>query len=119
MSQRVRRPLAGVYSRNLMDRSKIEIELKAAGFDAFLLRNLDLVRTAMEGSRPPVAFVDLEATEVDDVIRVLARSGVRVIAYGPHVDDLGMQRARSLGAADALPRSRFFGRIADHLPRII
>ncbi len=119
MSQRVRRPLAGVYTRNLMDRSKIETELKAAGFDAFLLRNLDLVRTAMEGSRPAVAFVDLEATDVDDVIRVLALSGVRVIAYGPHVDDLGMQRARSLGAAEALPRSRFFGRIADHLPHIV
>ncbi len=119
MAQRVRRPLAGVYTRNLMDRAKIEGELKAEGFDAFLLRNPELVRTAMEGKRPPVAFVDLEATDVDEVIRVLAGAGVRVIAYGPHVDDFALQRARSLGAADALPRSRFFGRVADHLPRIV
>ena len=119
MAHQVRRPVAGVYSRNLMDRSKIETELHAAGFDLFLLRNVDLIRKAMLGKKPPVAFVDLESPETDEVVRVLADAGVRVIVYGPHVDDLGFQRVRALGAADAVPRSRFFGRIADHLPRIV
>lgn len=119
MSQRVRRPLAGLFSRNLMDRSKIEEEVRAAGYDVFLLRNLDLIERAMEGKRPPVAFVDLEGPEVDQVIRVLAGAGVEVIAYGPHVDDLGLERARSLGARVAVARSRFFGRVGEYLPQII
>jgi hypothetical protein len=119
MAQQVRRPLAGVYTRNLMDRSKIETAVHGAGFDMFLLRNVELVGKAMTGKKPPVAFVDLESPDVDEVVRILAGGGVRVIVYGPHVDDLGLQRAMSLGAADAVPRSRFFGRIADHLPRVV
>jgi len=119
MAHRVQRPAAGVYTRNLMDRSKIEIELHAAGFDPFLLRNVDLIRKAMSGKRPSIAFVDLEGPDVDEVVRLLAGADVRVIAYGPHVDDFGMQRARSLGAADAVSRSRFFGRLAEYLPQIM
>ena len=49
MAHQVRRPMAGVYSRNLMDRSKLETELRAAGYDAFLLRNLELTSKAMSG----------------------------------------------------------------------
>lgn len=119
MTVLVRRPLAGVYSRNLMDRSKIEVALKAEGFDPFLLRNAELVERAMSGKKPTVAFVDLEGPETDEVVRLLSSAGVRVIVYGPHVDDIGLQRAKSLGASDALPRSRFFGRIADYLPTIV
>lgn len=119
MAHRVLRPLAGVYSRNLMDRSKIELELRAAGFDIFLLRNLDLVRRAMTGKRPSVAFVDLESPDVDEVVLVLSGAGVRVVAYGPHVDDLGLQRVLSLGAADAVTRARFFGRLHEYLPQIV
>jgi hypothetical protein len=119
MSHQVLRPAAGVYTRNLMDRSKIETELQSAGFDAFLLRNVDLVKRAMAGKKPSIAFVDLESPDGDEVIRVLSGAGVRVVVYGPHVDDFGLQRARSLGASEAVPRSRFFGRIADHLPRIM
>ncbi len=119
MAHRVRRPLAGVYSRNLMDRSRIELELHAAGFDVFLLRNLDLVRKAMAGKKPSVAFVDLESPDVDEVVLVLTGAGIRVVAYGPHVDDLGLQRALTLGAADAVPRARFFGRVQEYLPQIV
>ena len=119
MTHRAQRPLAGVYTRNLMDRSKIELELRGAGFDAFLLRNLELARKAMSGKRPSVAFVDLESPDVDEVVRLLVGADIRVIVYGPHVDDFGLQRARSLGATDAVPRSRFFGRLAEYLPRIM
>ena len=119
MAHQVRRPMAGVYSRNLLDRSKLEMELRAAGYDAFLLRNLELTSKAMSGKRPPVAFVDLENQDADEVIRVLSDNGVAVVAYGPHVDDLSMQRARGLGASAAIARSRLFGRVADHLPQIV
>ena len=119
MAHQVRRPMAGVYSRNLLDRSKLEMELRAAGYDAFLLRNLELTSKAMSGKRPPVAFIDLENQDADEVIRVLSDNGVAVVAYGPHVDDLSMQRARGLGASAAVARSRLFGRVADHLPQII
>jgi hypothetical protein len=119
MLQRVRRPLVGVYSRNLMDRSKIESECRSAGFDVFLIRNPDLARKAMGGKRPPVAFVDLEGPDADEMVRILSGADIRVVVFGPHVDDLGMQRARALGAAEAVPRSRFFGRMGEFLPGIV
>ena len=31
---------------------------------------------------------------------------------GPHVDEEALERARAAGAAEALPRSRFFTRLA-------
>ena len=39
-----------------------------------------------------------------------------VEAFGPHVDDLALVRARTLGAADALTRSAFFRNLARLLP---
>ena len=119
MSHRVLRPFVGVYSRNLMDRSKIESECGSAGFDVFLIRNPELARKAMDGKRPAIAFVDLAGPDADEIVRVLSDADIRVVVFGPHVDDLGMQRARALGAADAVPRSRFFGRMGEFLPRIV
>ncbi len=63
------------------------------------------------------AFVDMAAAGADDAIRALAGAGVATIAFGPHVDDVALVRARSLGAGDALPRSVFFRRLADLMPR--
>jgi hypothetical protein len=109
------RPAVGLLSDDLMDRERIERAVKQSGY------RLESWRASPQpGDRlPSVAFADLAHPDVDETIRLLAGSGVRVIAFGPHVDDLAMVRARALGAADALARSRFFGAIPDLLPDIV
>jgi len=101
-----------VVSGNLMDRSKFEAAVAGAGLE------LVLWGKAEEGVRPAVAFVDLGHPDSDDAIRALSSDGVRVIAFGPHVDEDAMARAVTLGADKVLPRSRLLTRISEYLPRL-
>jgi DNA-binding NarL/FixJ family response regulator len=82
-----------------------------------------LVSDLMDRSRISAAIVDvsfiLDGT-ADVVIIDLARSAqlvpeiraemptVRIVCYGPHVDDDAADFARAAGADMVLPRSRFF-----------
>ncbi len=109
------RPIVGVLSDDLLDTTRIEAVVSQAGYRAEVWRRVPEV----DARRPVVAFVDLSHREADDVIRAAASIGIRVIGYGPHVDDLSMVRARSLGASDAVARSRFFSSIPEWLPRIV
>jgi hypothetical protein len=109
-----RLPRFGVYTANLMDRSRFD---GVAGWQAVAWRSLaDL---ADPNPVPPVCFVDLQAPDAEDAIRSLVAAGARVIAFGPHVDDVAMVRARSLGADDAMARSRFFRVFPDLLPTVM
>ena len=108
-------PLAVLVTRNLMDASRIEPAGTSAGFRVVTVIRLD---DMPEGGQV-VAFVDLEHPDADQAVRMLAESTGQVIAYGPHVDDIAMVRAQSLGAAEALPRSRFFKDVAGHFPTIV
>ena len=112
------RPVVGLLSQDLMDRTRIEEVVSGAGF---LLEAWQGAEAVLAGfSRPPVvAFVDLAHTDADGVIRLLAEQGTRVIGYGPHVDDFAMTRARSLGAADAVARSVLFRSLREHLPTLV
>jgi hypothetical protein len=108
------RPLAVVVTRNLMDAGKIESAAEAKGYRVARVDRVDAIP-----ERAVVGIVDLEHPDADAALRALAASAGRVVAYGPHVDDLALVRARSLGAADALPRSRFFRDPAAWLPTIV
>jgi hypothetical protein len=115
----VARPVVGLLSVDLMDRTRIESEATSAGFAVVMWADAVAVAEALHGRHPAVAFVDLTHGEADDAVRALAGRGVRVIGYGPHVDDFAMLRARSLGAEAALARSRFFRSIPDLLPTVV
>ncbi|MDX1690756.1 MAG: hypothetical protein R3290_07015 [Acidimicrobiia bacterium] len=104
------RPAVAVLSRDLMDRTRIEEAVGAAGYR--------LVPWGTDDRAPVVVFVDLTHPDADEVIGSAARSS-KVIAFGPHVDDLAMVRARTLGAADAVARSRFFRSIRTWLPEVV
>ncbi len=109
----VARPLALVVSANLMDLTRIEEGARAAGYR---------VATAKPGSMAAdavVAFVDLTETGADEAVSALAQAGVKVVAYGPHVDDVAMLRARALGASVAEPRSRVLRDPASFLPPLV
>ena len=75
-------------------------------------------RSRISAAIPEVAFM-LDGT-ADVVIVDLARGpqlvpeiraempGVRIVCYGPHVDDEAADAARAAGADVVMPRSRFF-----------
>ena len=79
-------------------------------------------RSRISAAIPDVTFVRA-AGEVDtaDIVIVDVRIGVegigavraglpevRIVGFGPHVDDEAIQQARAAGADTAMPRSRFF-----------
>ncbi len=110
------RPRVWLLSVDLMDRSRLEGPVREAGFELVAFRSATDLE---EADRPPTTvFVDLTHPDADAAIGRLAEAGIRVIGFGPHVDEMAMLRARSLGAADALPRSRFFSRVAELLPTL-
>jgi hypothetical protein len=108
------RPTVGLLSADLIDHSKIELVVGAAGLRLIVWRTGSDLRAGTK--RPALALVDLSHADADDAIRLLSAENVRVIGFGPHVDDLAMVRARTLGAADALPRSVFFRTLERLLP---
>ena len=94
---------AGLLTRNLMDRSKLEGGLKSAGW----------VVLPMKGEELPAALngvvVDLEHPVAFQVIEAVATMGtIRCLAYGPHVDAAAFRKARRLGADEILARSVVF-----------
>jgi len=112
------RPRVGLVSMNLMDRTRLESVADTAGFDLQVLRNPAAVADALDHP-PAVAWVDLEHAEADSAIRDLTGAGVRVVAFGPHVDDVALVRAKTLGAVEAVARSRFFADPGRTLPRLV
>ena len=73
---------------------------------------------ATTGVAPALVLVDLTHVAADDAIRSFSAAGLRVVAFGPHVDDVAMARAAALGAGEVLPRSRVIRRLPDLLPRL-
>jgi hypothetical protein len=100
-----------VVSTDLMDRSRFEEVILGSGL---VLEPWD--RGA--SWRPVVAFVDLGHAAADEAIAELAGRGVRVVAYGPHVDEDALARAAMVGADVVMPRSKLFRSIGDYLPRL-
>ena len=111
------RPLIGLLSTNLMDVSRIESVVGSAGFRLVVWRGMAELDPLP--SLPAMAFVDLAHAAADEAIETLGSAGLRVIGFGPHVDDLAMVRARSLGAADAIAWSVFFRTLERLLPTVV
>ena len=108
------RPSAVLVTRNLLDSSRIGGAADAAGYAL-----VTMAGPPEDPGRHAVGFVDLEHPDADEAVRRLANICGRVVAFGPHVDDLAMTRARSLGADEAVPRSRFFGSLASWFPKMV
>jgi hypothetical protein len=109
----LRRPVIGLAGGDLLDRSKIEPVVTELG--------MRLVVWSAPEQIPDErgwALVDLSVPWAGEAMARLAAAGAVFYAYGSHVDELVMQRARELGARDAVPRSRFFRNVADFLPRL-
>ncbi len=112
-------PRVGYLGSNLMDRATIESAARATGLGFVAVTVLEEVDAEVAAGGLVRAFVDLTHPGADDAIRRLAPARTRVVAFGPHVDDFAMTRARSLGADDVVPRSRFFRKLEEYLPRMV
>lgn len=93
------------YTPDLMDRSKISAAVPGCRFvarpEALVgLADIDLV------------LVDLSKKGVLDVIPGIVDGGVRLIAYGSHVDKDLLASATAAGCTEVLPRSKFFSGLA-------
>jgi hypothetical protein len=111
--------MAVLVGIDLMDRTRIESVARAAGFDLAVWRNPAAIADGLAGTPPAVVLVDLTHAAADEAIRACTAAGVRTIAFGPHVDDVALARARSLGAMDAVARSRFFSRLEAYLQAMV
>jgi hypothetical protein len=90
---------------DMMDRSR----LSAAVPDIEFATAAD----ACTGADTVVIDLGRRADEIAKVRAVAADA--RIVAFGPHIDDLGFETARRAGADVVLPRSRFFRDIAGAL----
>lgn len=114
MNGPIGRPLLVVVTSNLMDIARFESAATDAGY------RMEAVDSAGTSAVDPlVAFVDLEVLGADDAVADLAVRGVKVIAYGPHIDTFAISRARTLGAVVAEPRSRILRNPGAHLPPLV
>lgn len=107
------RPLAVLVTRNLMDGSKVEAAGASRGYRVETVRRVDAVP-----EQAVVVLVDLEHPDADEAVRSFSGQAARVVAYGPHIDDIAMVRAQALGADEVMPRSRFFKDLSAHFPTI-
>jgi hypothetical protein len=83
---------------DLMDRSRVSAAVDGVEF----------VRDAGACSTADVVIVDI-ARHGDAIAAVRAAApAARLVAFGPHVDEAGLERARTDGADLVLARSRFF-----------
>lgn len=106
-----------ILSDDLLDSSRIAGHAKAAGFDAITCRDSAAVFSAIE-HKPAVALIDLHnpGLAMETVIPALRAAGVRVIAFGSHVDVARLKAARAAGCDEVLPRSAFFEGLGDRFP---
>jgi DNA-binding NarL/FixJ family response regulator len=87
-----------VYVTDLMDRSKVQSAIGEATF----------ARDPAAAADADIVIVDLArfASVVPEIRAHAPRA--RIVAFGPHVDDELLQRARDAGADAVMPRSQFF-----------
>ena len=100
-------PAVAAYTPDLMDRSKIMAAVPDARFVASPEALVGLAGI-------DVVVVDLRQSKVTPMLPQLAGAGVRVVAYGSHVDREVLRAAEEAGA-EVHPRSAFFSRITELL----
>jgi DNA-binding NarL/FixJ family response regulator len=79
---------------DLMDRSKISAAIPGVAFSLDASAEVVIVDLA----RGPQLVAEIRAET----------PGIRIVCYGPHVDDDAAAAAQAAGADVVLPRSRFF-----------
>ena len=112
------RPTAPVVGQNLFFLPRVQAA--AIGCDVRLARTEDDFWKAFDRDQPALVLVDLEGDQdtwpkVVEGVRNSGPPDVRMVAFGPHADVAGMERARALGCDPVLTKGEF----SRDLPRVI
>jgi CheY-like chemotaxis protein len=103
----------GLLSANLIDRSRIEPVVEQSGSSLVVWGAWVADIAGLTGHVPDLVLVDLSAPGALTAVEDFAQAGVRVIAFGPHVDREKLRSAKQAGADQVLARSRFFEQIGE------
>ena len=101
-----------VVGQNLVFIPRVQAAAEAVGCDVRLARTVEAFQEAFGRSEPALVLFDLEG-DVDTWTGILeslgksGKSGVRLMAFGPHEDVAGMERARRLGCDPVLTKGKF------------
>jgi CheY-like chemotaxis protein len=98
------------FCADLLFTSKIDVTARGIGADVTFARSADDIPGRIARQAPALVLVDLALKDVDaaGLVRALrAVTDVPIIAFGSHVDVQALEKARSAGATQALPRSAF------------
>lgn len=100
-----------VVTDDLLFWARVQGTATAAGRQAVRIGDEASMKAAFEAGGVDRIFADLGSRSVD--VRAWAArwkslpSPPRLIGYGPHVDEAGMESARAAGFDEAMPNSRF------------
>jgi CheY-like chemotaxis protein len=98
-----------------MDRSRIEPLVVGSGSEFVVWDDSSTASFLAGGREPDLVLVDLTLSGALEAVEQFTARGVRVIAFGPHVDRSGLLRVRQAGADEVLARSIFFAKLGDLL----
>jgi CheY-like chemotaxis protein len=102
-------PLCLVLSDDLIDASRVIGEGRAAGVAVLQCRDTSTINRCTE-RKPTLVVLDLHnpGLDVATLVPALKAQGIKVVAFGSHIDAPRLKAARQAGCDEVLPRSAFF-----------
>ena len=100
-----------LFDSDLFFSVRVTETIGRAGYVTKTVRRLDDFSEALREQAPHVAFVNMSARGVDwrSAIAAAHKSGVPIIAYGPHVEIEAQTEARRAGATTVVSNSQLVG----------
>ncbi len=121
MSDSLPAPSPGLLlSDDLIFTSRIVGTARGRGLTLLAAKSAASLLELARRSPPPCVIVDLDnpGLNLPAMLHALgeAAPGLRVVAYGPHVNAELLRSAREAGCDPVMPRSKFVEQLADLLP---
>lgn len=101
---------------DLLFASKVTATARAHGLAVAVCRDAARLSAATADGRPRCVLLDLHNPTLDlSAVTAWKAAGVRVIAFGSHVDVAALKAARAAGCDRVMPRSQFAAGLEDGL----
>ncbi len=91
---------------DLLFASKVTSTARAHGKAVTVCRDWPRLLAMLADGSPQAVLLDLQNPTLD-LTAVVGWSGIRVVAFGSHVDAASLKAARAAGCDPVLPRSKF------------
>lgn len=102
---------------DLLWASRVKGTADRLGVPARPVRSVEMLEARLADSEVTALIVDLETGPLGPALiaRAVEAGGIRVVAFGPHVDAAALSAAREAGAHRVLSRGAF----AERLPQLL